>query len=290
MLFKGKQEVGGGVPALNRLPYPSLIDGEVATQRCDMPWWQNQVVIVCFVVALGLLDAAVLFTLIDNVMTETAWISKFVVGGVALSLNFIPLIIGFLVREIYYKKSRVHIAAVLGLVVTLLALFTATFNLRWATRALSFSGAGNTLVDTTAQNITTTAGISADGAIASSLTVLLGILPLITSAISAFLGFICNDPIRRKINRLRLELIELNEMLNDCLSARFEMAGERIAPLLLLEEENYNAAKQDLAARCNYWKQYARFKLAEHLAEPSKITTALETKPHLKLVASKKAS
>ena len=289
-MFRTKRGEGGGVPALNGIPYPSLTGGERQTQKCALPWWQHQVVIICFVTALAALDAAVLFTLIDNVMIETAWLSKFVVGGVALALNFIPLIIGFLVRETYYQKSRVHLAAIMGLVVTLLALFSATFQLRWTTRALSFSGTGNTLVDTTAQNLTGAPSIPADGAIAAALTILLGILPLITAVISAYLGFLCNDPILRKINRLRLELLELQEMLSDCLAARFEMEGERIAPLLTLEEERFNTARQDLAARCNYWKQFARFKLAEHLAEPSKITTAMETKPHLKLVAPKKAS
>ena len=201
-----KRVRNGGVPAMNPMPYPSFYEGEKELQASDKPWWQRWVAIILFVLGLSGLDAATLYSVIGSAMAENQYIGKFMVGGLALALNFITLIAGYLIRERYYERSRVPVWALVILSATFLLLFSATFYLHWET--------GEESGESTA------------------LTLLLGALPFVTSVTSVYLGFISEDPIRRRINKLRLRRIELQEMLSDLEAAKCEMERERTEQLM----------------------------------------------------------
>ena len=192
-----KRVRNGGVPAMNPMPYPSLYKGEKELQACDRPWWQHKVTNALFVLGLSCLDAATLYSVIGDAMAENQYIGKFIAGGLALALNSIALIAGYLVRERYYERSRVPVWALVILSGAFLLLFSATGYLHWETRGESGESA--------------------------ALTLLLTASPLVTSVINVYLGFISDDPIRRRINKLRLRRIELQEMLSDLEAAKREM-------------------------------------------------------------------
>jgi hypothetical protein len=77
-------------------------------------------------------------------------------------------------------------------------LFAATFGLRWTTRNLTFAGAEGTMSDTTGQSgaISST---DEDSEEAIAMTVLLGIMPCVTSIINLALGYLTDDPVKRKL-------------------------------------------------------------------------------------------
>ena len=270
------QEVQDGVLAMNPQRYPPLYEGELQVQACDQPWWQKRLTIIFLVIGLSCLDAVTLYTVIDTVMVENQYISKFMVGGISLALNFIPLIAGHLIQKKYYGLSRIPIWMLAALAVTFLLLFATTFYLRWETRELNFSGAESLIVDSAAINTFNSPSVDQNSAVATALTFLLGILPLITSIINLYLGFISDDPILRKINKLRLRRIELSETLSDLEAARCEMERDRTGQLMALEADRFMCAKAEIMSRCANMKSYARLRLAEKLGQPDQISKLIE--------------
>ena len=273
---EAKRSENGGVPATNNLPYPNLVDGEKSLQICDLPFWQRTVVIIFLVVGLSCLDAVTIFTVIDNVMVENQYISIFLVGGLALTLNFIPLIVGHILRKRYYGLARYPLWSLLALGLTFLLLFALTVYLRWETRELNFSGTEGLIIDTTSQNSFSAQTASKDGPIATAVTLLLATLPLITSIINVYLGYISDDPVLKKIHKLRLRRIELMATIADLRAAKSEMENDRIGRLTLLDSERFGFTKEEIMARCENMRCYVRFRLAEHLGQPEQITKLTE--------------
>lgn len=260
-----------GVKAMQREDYLPPQEAERDLQRSDRSWWQSTAVIIFLVISLSLLDAATLFDVLDTVMVQNAMIGKLMTGGLALTLNFIPLIGGYLLRERYYDRSRVSLFALGALLAAFLLLWGATVYLRFETKELNFSGMESTMVNTVDEQMETFGSGSDDG-VANALTFLLSIMPLVTSIVNLYLGFISDDPVKKRINKLRLRILELEAMEAELMAAELEMSQDRIGKLRALNEARYQAAVRKTQSRFDGIAAFVRFWLGQYLSDPTSIS------------------
>jgi len=267
----------GAVRALNAEKYMLPKEAEAHWQSTGNPWWGASPVLIGITVVLAALDAVVLFSLLDVAITQAEWMGIAVSFGVALILNFLPLVIAGNLQKAIYRLERFALAkAVLGITAFVL-LFSTTVVLRFAYKDMY--GA-----ETQAAALVSTVGEAAqteeipeteDNSKGMATIILLSVEPLITSILGFLLAFFNSDPLKAKINHLRKRRLELMEAQGDLMAAVSNMDCEK-EQLLQLDEERYQAARGLVCARCDQLRAEARFLLSEHLREPSAISRLSE--------------
>lgn len=245
--------------------------------KADQAFWTKDAVIVLLVLGLSLLDAVTLYTVFDRVMYQSQAISVILTLGCAISLNFIPLVAARFIHYYRYRINGVRLWMLIAIGCVFLVLFSATFYLRWQTRELSFSGAETTMVDTTgqAEGIDST---DSDSNEAVAITLLLGILPGVTSAINLALGYFNDDPVKRKLEKLKVEQAKLKEQQDVMQAARSELDQEWLERLTELDRERCQAACACVQASTEQIKALARLELAKKLGDPDSISALTEPK------------
>lgn len=254
---------------------PSFVKKE---QKADQAFWSKDVIIAALVVCLSLLDACTLYSIFDRLLYQSAMLSWVLTIGTAVALNFIPLVLARLFHNYRYHMNGVKLWMVISLVIVFFLLFTATFNLRWQTRDLQFSGAESIMIDTTGNNGGATATDS-DSPEGIALTILLGIMPGITSAINLALGFINDDPVKRKYERLQVLLTDIKAHRAVLAAAREELDKDWDSILTAHDNLGLSAAQAQVHEGTNKAKALARFELAKLLGDPDSISSL--TEPHL---------
>lgn len=246
--------------------------------KADQTWWTKDAVLAFLVIGLSALDAVTLYTVIDTVMYNSQAVSIILTCGAALCLNFLPLIIGRYIHYIRYHINGAKEWMAIAMCVVFLVLFTASFYLRWETRELSFSGMESTMVDTTGQadGIESTDSNSRE---AVALTILLGILPGITSAINLALGYFSDDPVKRKLSVMKRDLERLYIHRDIMLAARSELDQDWNGRLRELDKERLEVAETTVSDVAEQVRALARHERAKKLGDPDSV--ALLTEPPL---------
>lgn len=244
-------------------------------QAAGNAWWMCDAVIVILVILLSTLDAVTLYTVFDTVLTEAQSICVIVTAGCAVSLNFIPLVTSRLIHDYRYCMNGVRLWMIIGMAFIFLLLFAATFYLRWSTRQLAFAGLGESMVETTGQTVGFE-DINANTEEAVSITLLLGVMPLITSAINLALGFLNDDPLRRKISALRIHIASMKQGLAIMDAAEKELDQDWLHILCNDDEKRYNSAVEAVFQGGQLISTKARLLLAEKLRTPEAITQLTE--------------
>lgn len=163
------------------------------------PVWGKSGVIIFLVVGLSMLDAVTLYSVFDKLFYQSPAISMVLTFGCALCLNFVPLLLGRYIHLYRYRMKGVRLWMLLAWLGVFLLLFAATFNLRWQTRSMGFDNSSAALVDITGQNETVKEENAGNDKEAVAATLLLGLLPGITSCVNLGLGYLSDDPVKREI-------------------------------------------------------------------------------------------
>ena len=245
--------------------------------KADQAFWTKDGVIIFLVLGLSTLDAITLYTVFDRVMHQSQATSVILTLGCAVSLNFIPLVTARFIHLYRYHMSGVRLWMIFAMCGVFLLLFCATFYLRWETREISFTGVESSMVDSTG-NSTSLTSTDSDSSEAVAITILLGILPGITSAINLALGYLNDDPVKRKLERLKCELSRLREHQNILNAARQELDQNWMERLNALDEQRYLSACEEERTTTQAIKALARFMLAEKLRDADSISALTEQK------------
>lgn len=259
----------------------NLYDLSEYTERVshgDRAWWMKDLVLIFLVLGLSLLDAVTLYTVFDQVMYQSQVISIILTLGCAISLNFIPLIAA---RFIHYYRyggmNGVRLWTILSMGVVFLALFAATFYLRWETRELSFSGMESSMVDFTGQ-ASGLESTDAESKEAVAITLLLSLLPATTSSINLALGYFNDDPVKKKLDNLKYELNKLKNHRDIMHAARIELEQDWQTQLDALDLERRQCICSSIRETTDQIKALARHELAKKLRDPDSISALTEPK------------
>lgn len=246
-------------------------------------FWMHSVTIALLVLGLSLLDAATLYTVFDGLMHGNYGLKLFLTLGCAVVLNIIPLIVARFVHLYRYHRDGVKLWAVLALCVLFLVLFCTTFYLRWQTRATTFGTLQTGVqIETKA---TGAAGGEKEEALSTdpnspdaiALTVFLGVMPMITSAINFALGYLNDDPMKRKLEQLRYQRAVLAEQVDVMNAAELELDQDWASILAGLEEARLDAAREEVRRGSDAIRALGRLALAKKLGDADSISELTDT-------------
>lgn len=227
-------------------------------------WWSKEPVLIVLIVAFTGLDASTLYEIFQEVCTESPLTSLILTFGAALALNFLPLL---LVR-LYKEHSPVWM--IIAILVVFCLLFSALFYLRWQTAADVFAAGSGGMTTMNAKESTS----QNDGQ--TAVTLLLGILPLITSVINAMLSYF-QDTTKNELKQLEVQRSKAKQHLDVVKAAICELKSvDWSTHLKAYDEEQYEQAIESIKATTEMIKTYARIELAKKLKTPEAISALLE--------------
>lgn len=261
------------VKALEAESYESWREAETRWQKLGGAWWSSPPVLIFLTVALAALDAVVLYSLLDTAMTQAAWMGIAVAFGIALVLNFLPLVVAACLQNALYGLERGALVKAIAGILAFLALFSATVGLRFAYKDMYGADSQTTALVNTAGDTSQGAPAEEEGEDSKSLStvILLSVEPLVTSVLGFLLAFFSSNPLLSKINHLRMRRWELLEARSDLLAALSGMDCDR-DQMLEQDEQLFQAAQELVRTRCGQLRAEARFMLSEHLKDPSAIS------------------
>lgn len=242
--------------------------------RAGQEFWMYKAVYIPIVIALSLLDAVTLFTVFHAITGEDMILQFVLTFGIALTLNFIPLIIGRLIYVIRYAKIKEKKTAcskfMMALLITVfIALFFASLALRYVARGNLL----DTREDTKTESVYAPSNDSPETDVKlKTYALLTGIVPLVTSVINMTLGYLTGDPVRERIDKLTRLRAEVLNQLNLMCAARNELDRDWSGYHSKLEDERYKVACGEVHGISEQIKETARVALKEKLGDPKSIT------------------
>ena len=108
--------------------------------RADQELWMRGFIIYPLIIGLSCMDGVTLYEVFFK-MTESAEKEALylLTVGIAVVLNFIPLVVGRYIHYHRYGMNGVKLWMIVGLIIVFFLLFFATFYLRWETRGMDGS-------------------------------------------------------------------------------------------------------------------------------------------------------
>ena len=275
-----------GIKIMQDEGYARPIESENKLQKTEFTWWSSPIFIIFLTVSMSVLDAMVLYDIMDLATTQSENLGKIICFGIALILNMLPLLVAKFVHQAMYKIKRGAAVWALLSTIAFFTLFAATVFLRFSYQdqyghrsASPFKNEAE--VETMEEADTDTdAGSDTKG---FAVVLLLSVEPLVTSIVNFGLAYISDDEVRALLNHLRkrrLELAECESDLNAYLATR-EPAEERCKKLALMDDNAKKAAQNRVPARCEILKSRAHLYLAEYLGDSkgASYVTAYEPEP-----------
>lgn len=121
------------------------------------------------------------------------------------------------------------------------------------------------------------ADFSDDPEAETAFTLVMGIIPLVTSAVNLALGYVISDPIKRRLDTLRYQSALLKEQVNRLYAAECELNRNWENALPETETERLKAAKGTIQADSDRIKKWARLALAKKLGDAESISELTDT-------------
>lgn len=227
--------------------------------------WTRLPVLIALVLGFSTLDGVTLYTIFWNVSFDSTLTVWALTIGFALTLNFIPLILAYDIHCYRYRAKGIKLWEIIALVCVFSLLFGFTFYLRMESRQYVISAY---------------TGIDPDSRTAMAYTMLLGISPLVTSAINLALGYISSDPIKRELSDLKEQRALMTEQLHVMYAAKLELEQNWEESLAALEDQRLAAACDEIARDSEQARALARLLLAQKLGDAASISELTdETEP-----------
>lgn len=275
-MMKEKSEVIG-IKAMTKEDYSLPIRNEINLENSDFAWWSTPAFIVFLTISMSVLDALVLFDILDQAMTQSEYMGKVVSFGVALVLNMIPILAAKFAHQAIYGIKKHALIWVVLLITVFMLLFSATVLLRFSYQdkygTSSEMHIMNEMVETEDAYQQTKGDMKG-----LAVVILLSLEPLVTSVVNFFLAFVSDDELRKRINHQKKRVLELNAEERDLRAflAAAEDPEEWKTRNIEQDFERKEACAKDINDRGDILKALARSILAEMLGDADSVSYVSE--------------
>lgn len=220
----------GGCAILNEMiTYPDRKETRKKFQKTGMPWWSNEKANLLLVPIFSAMDGTVLYSIMEECFLQSALMSIVMAFGVAVVLNILPLVIAKFLHGAIYKTTKHGLTMFAVFVAGFLLVYGGTVYLRFAysdmyeqeNQSMTLE---NTVSEEKVENGTENVQeISEKRRKSMAVVTLLSISPLITSLLGFAIAYVSDDEIRRKVECLELEKIEIDEKISEIDAAIAQM-------------------------------------------------------------------
>ena len=268
----------GGVKAAERENgYLKRVEGIDDEHAVEDPWWATPQANLILVPIFSIMDGMVLYSIFDACLTQSAAMGIIMAFGVAVVLNVLPLISAKFAHQAIYKLKRHALTMLIISLAGFFLLFAGTVMLRFAYRDMYKEESQSMMLENTVSDQESYEDTGGDTGEGKSLAVvfLLSLSPLVTSIIGFGIAYVSDDEVRRRVEYHERRDIELDEAISD-LEAAIETMNIDVARDLSLDEQSMYAAIEEVIARGNVLKAWARHYLAEYVGDPGAISRLSE--------------
>lgn len=262
-----------GIKSLQTEEYALPIENEEKLQKSDTAWWGKPAFIIFLTISMSVLDALVLYEVLDDASYQAEYMSKVIAFGVALILNMIPILLAKFVHQAIYRIAKNALVWVIILITVFMLLFSATVFLRFAYQDKYGESSekhitNEMVVEESEQNETN------QDSKGLAMVLLLCVEPLVTSVVNFFLAFISDDELKKSLYHRRRRVLELNMEERDVKAflASAEKPQEWREIAIAQDIERKNACVKDIQDRGDILKAMARSILAEHLRDAESVS------------------
>ena len=271
-LFKKERSQNDQIFGFEEVAAP--IEAEIAFHRCERSWWENNWVLIGVALAMALLDMMFLFDMLDLAMVQNEMLGRIGAMGVALVLNFLPLVIAKQTNKARYNlDNKSWLFALIGLGVFTI-FYAGVVLLRFNCLELYMSSVDKGLLNTAGavSNDIEVLDYSQEARRRAIFTAfLLSVEPLATSGFSFILAILTDNPLKKKIEYLETRLGEIRAASNRVSAALASMWEDKDF-LLQNDAKQLSAARGALISDAGRLRAEARMMLAEKLGDPSSIS------------------
>lgn len=269
----GAMQNYGGVKAAEReTDYSKRMEGIDKEHRADESICSNSKTNLVTIPIFSIMDGTVLVSIFNDCFVESAFMIFVMSFGIAVVLNFLPVLIAKFAHQAIYKTKRQALTMMIICMTGFFLIFGGTVILRFAYSDMYENDAQSMQLENTVSNETTTeTEAEADENSKNksiAVVILLSLSPLVTSIIGFGIAFISDDEVRKRFEYYERRDIELDEAISD-LEAAIETMNSDVDRDMGLDEESMNAAIEEIIARADTLKALARHYLAEYLADPT---------------------
>lgn len=243
--------------------------------KAGMAWWTSSKVNIILVIIFSAMDAMVLYSIFDEALTQSQILGIVMALGVATILNVLPLVIAKFVHCVLYKTIK-HAKLMLSIfIVSFVLIYGGTVYLRFAYSDMYGQESQDKKLENTVSNETIQQSVDnsdIQNNKGKAVVVLLSISPLITSLLAFGIAFIGDDGLKKQIERLEIQQIEIDEKICDTKAAILQMENsinQDIKRQINMDEKTMNVVIDEIISRCDILKALSRQYLAEYLANPS---------------------
>lgn len=266
----------GGCDALiQKVTYKDRKTEKQVFHKTGMPWWTSGKANFILVPIFSAMDGMVLFSIFDECLTQNVLMGIIMAFGIAVVLNILPLIIARFVHAAFEKTAKNAVLLMSIFIAGFILIYGGTVYLRFAysdmygqeNQSMELENAVSDEEMHTSSN-----NSMSDSSKGTAVVLLLSISPLITSLLGFGIAYISDDEMRKKINFLEIQKIEIDEKISDTQAAITQIENalnDGVKRDLGLDEMAMEAAIEEIVARCDILKSLARFYLSEYLANPS---------------------
>ena len=247
----------------NKLPNTctALVSARQQVHRSSNTWFMCIGVNILCCLSFAALDYSTLFSLFDNNMVAAAWAISVFTFGICVAENFLPMISARFLHQIITLKRKDCSRILLLIISLLLAITLLAFlgNARWQTRNSEIDNDNATLTIETsaAPDGTPTEAASPDDSqeerAQNGIAMLLAVIPWCTSAISFFLAYLTDDPLRRRHDQLEIARLKLQEHLSLLIATHAELKGQNIDEMRQMIINEYQAKRYEVEQLCKEW-------------------------------------
>jgi len=262
-----------GIKAMIKEDYSLPIMNEIALSKSDFAWWSTPAFIIFLTVSMSILDALVLFDILDQAMTQSEYMGKVVSFGVALVLNMIPVLVAKFAHQTIYGIKKYAIVWVVLLITVFMILFSATVFLRFAYQDKYGTSSEFHIMNEMTESVEDNQQAEGDMK-GLAVVLLLSVEPLVTSVVNFFLAFVSDDELRKRINHQKKRMLELNAEERDLKAflAAAEDPEEWRARNIAQDSERKETCAKDINDRGDILKALARSILAEVLGDADSVS------------------
>lgn len=249
--------------------FPTLSEGRKVEQMSDRAMIDRTVILLPVIFTMTAMDGFVLYSVMDRAMMQSAVLGVLTSIGIALILNFLPLLTARFVKTAIYRVQRHAAWFALISVAAFLTIYLSTVYLRFSYQDMYGDDLGVALLNTMQRAVDQTNSVDSGKEGKSLATVLLlSLEPLATSLLNFLLAIVTDDPIKKKKDFLSRRELELDGQQSN-LEGQIESLRSAKDFLLESDEKQYQAARQILISRANELRSLGLSLLTEHLHNPS---------------------
>ena len=251
--------------------FDSIAKGEKRLQKSTNTWWHNKVMLIILTILFSGLDGVTLYPVFESIFAESPLLLYVTTFGTALCLNFIPVIAARLFLKYKYGQGERTLIPFYISLCLFVSLYAAICALRIATRDAVIGSLSDSVFSSAGADMTS-------NSIPGSLPMIIVqcVTNLATSVTAFFLAYFSENPILMQINKLRLQIIDLEERRISLLCAKKELGRYDFDSILRHEEEKFRDALIALNARRDLLKVQSDIQLEMLCHDPDDTTYITE--------------